>query len=140
MGSNENSRQIKWFRNHTSVINVVSIKPFDTECVKRLAEKVECFVTVEEHNIIGGLGSIIADAMVDAGVIKPLIRIGLPDIFAKGYGTISDVRKRNNLECDDIVKKDFGEFAMNEYLYDDLYVGQEESFVTKITTQKRRWL
>lgn len=43
--------------------------------------------------------------MVDAGVIKPLIRIGLPDIFAKGYGTISDVRKRNNLECDDIVKK-----------------------------------
>lgn len=90
---------------NTSVINVVSIKPFDTECVKRLAEKVECFVTVEEHNIIGGLGSIIADAMVDAWVIKPLIRIGLPDIFAKGYGTISDVRKRNHLECDDIVKK-----------------------------------
>lgn len=81
----------------TGVINAVSIKPFDASNIIEISKRTRCLATVEEHNVIGGLGSIVADTLVDNGIFIPLIRIGLNDIFAKGYGSIETVREENEL-------------------------------------------
>ena len=87
------------------VINVPTIKPFDKENVIEQAEKTSLFCVVEEHNIYGGLGSIISDVLVDAGKVKSIIRIGLNDCFSVGYGTLSQIRKENGVDSETIVAK-----------------------------------
>ena len=62
-------------------------------------------VTVEEHNVIGGVGSIVSEILVEAQVAKPLLRIGLMDTFAKGYGTQKEVRIQNGLDSQAIAQK-----------------------------------
>ena len=89
----------------TGVVNVVSIKPFDASNIIELSKRTKYLATVEEHNIIGGLSSIIADTLVDNRIDIPLIRIGLCDKFAEGYGTLANVREANKLDCYSIVQK-----------------------------------
>jgi transketolase len=63
---------------------------------------------VEEHNIIGGLGSLIAEIIATERLNIQLIRIGLNDKFSVGYGTLLQVRKENGLDADsitDIIRK-----------------------------------
>lgn len=82
------------------VVNVVRIKPFDEGNILRSAEKAAMFVTVEEHNIYGGLGGIVAEILAMHGIGKKLLRIGLNDVFAKGYGrTQESVREANGLDA-----------------------------------------
>lgn len=80
------------------VMNVVSIKPFDISSIIEVSKRTRYLATVEEHNVIGGIGSIVADTLADYGIHIPLIRIGLNDTFAKGYGTVETVRKENKLD------------------------------------------
>ncbi|MDR0965440.1 MAG: transketolase family protein [Myxococcales bacterium] len=64
------------------VVNVASLKPFDAEAVVKAAR--ECkggIVTVEDHQIVGGLGSSVAEAMAEAGVGAKLHRVGI-----EGFG------------------------------------------------------
>jgi len=63
------------------VLHVPTIKPFDHETVARFAAGVEHVVSAENHVVQGGLASLVAEALFDAGIIKPLTRIGLPDRF-----------------------------------------------------------
>lgn len=82
------------------VVNVVRIKPFDEENILRNSEKAAMFVTVEEHNIYGGLGGIVAEVLAMHGIGKKLLRIGLKDVFAEGYGrTQESVREANVLDA-----------------------------------------
>lgn len=82
------------------VVNVVRIKPFDEENILRSSEKAAMFVTVEEHNIYGGLGGIVAEVLAMHGIGKKLLRIGLKDVFAEGYGrTQESVREANGLDA-----------------------------------------
>jgi transketolase len=67
-----------------SVINVPVIKPLDTAGVQAAAASVRLVVTAENHSIIGGLGSAVAETMAEAGMGCPLRRIGLRDTFAEG--------------------------------------------------------
>jgi transketolase len=69
-----------------SVINVPVIKPLDTATVLAAASaaSVRLVVTAENHSIIGGLGSAVAETMAEAGVGCPLRRVGLRDTFAEG--------------------------------------------------------
>lgn len=81
-----------------TVINVVQIKPFDATAFLQKAVGAKRVVTVEEHNIHGGLGGIIAEALASNGTGTRLLRIGLNDIFAEGYGkTQESVRAQNGL-------------------------------------------
>ena len=82
-----------------NVINVPSVKPLDDENVLGMAAKSKMLFTVEEHNILGGLGSIVSEVIAGAGLGVPVKRIGLNDLFAKGYGTHAAVRKENNLHA-----------------------------------------
>lgn len=85
-----------------NLINVVSIKPFDKESTLKMAEKSKLIFSVEEHNVLGGLGSIISEVLTEEGIGVRLHRIGIPDTFATGYGTISQVRTENGLDAQGI--------------------------------------
>jgi transketolase len=67
-----------------SVVNVPMIKPFDTATVQGAAAEAKIVVTAENHSVIGGLGSAVAETLAEAGLGRPLRRIGLRDTFAEG--------------------------------------------------------
>ncbi len=65
-----------------AIINIHTIKPLDTAILKAAAEKTGCIVTAEEHNIIGGLGSAVCEALADQCPV-PVLRVGVNDCFGK---------------------------------------------------------
>lgn len=65
-----------------SVANIHTVKPLDTELILELASKCKAIVTVEEHSIIGGLGSAVAEALVENCPV-PMLRVGIRDIFGQ---------------------------------------------------------
>ena len=67
-----------------SVINVPTVKPLDTATVQEAAAGARVVVTAENHTIIGGLGSAVAETIAEAGIGRPLRRVGLRDTFAEG--------------------------------------------------------
>jgi 1-deoxy-D-xylulose-5-phosphate synthase len=66
---------------NATVANMRFVKPLDVELVKQLADSHEAIVTVEEGAIMGGAGAAVAEAMAAAGIVKPLLNLGLPDKF-----------------------------------------------------------
>ena len=84
------------------VINIHTIKPLDTEAVIRSIKKTRCAVTVEEHNIIGGLGDAIAQASVKAFPI-PIEYIGTNDTFGES-GTPTQLLAKYGLDTPNILE------------------------------------
>ena len=70
-----------------SVVNVPVIKPLDAATVTDVAAAAKVVVTAENHTVIGGLGSAVAEALAEAGLGRPLRRVGLRDTFAEGSRT-----------------------------------------------------
>jgi transketolase len=66
-----------------AVINVPVIKPLDGATVAAMARRSRIVITVENHTIVGGLGSAIAEALAEAGISAPLRRLGIADTFAE---------------------------------------------------------
>ena len=64
-----------------TVVNMRFVKPLDEAMLLELARSHEAFVTVEEHVIMGGAGSAVAEAMAKLGIVKPLLNLGFPDRF-----------------------------------------------------------
>ncbi len=64
------------------VLNISTIKPFDAEAVVRSVSKTGCCVTAEEHSIIGGLGSAVAETLAENRP-APLERVGTRDTFGE---------------------------------------------------------
>ncbi len=64
-----------------TLANMRFVKPLDTELVLKLAKTHDALVTIEEGCIMGGAGAAIAEALSAAGVVKPLLMLGLPDKF-----------------------------------------------------------
>ncbi|SFU90104.1 1-deoxy-D-xylulose-5-phosphate synthase [Alicyclobacillus macrosporangiidus] len=65
-----------------TVVNMRFVKPLDHALVVRLAERMP-LVTVEEAALAGGMGSAVMEALADAGVLSPVTRMGLPDVFVE---------------------------------------------------------
>lgn len=65
------------------LIDVHTIKPLDVDTINRSAAKTGCVVTAEEHNIIGGLGSAVCEAICESGNPVPVVRLGVNDTFGK---------------------------------------------------------
>ena len=76
------------------VIDMHTIKPIDKEAVIKAVEETGKIVTVEDHNIIGGLGSAVAEVIAEYGKNVIFKRLGLND-FSKGYGTYGEVKENN---------------------------------------------
>jgi len=63
------------------VLHVPTLKPFDRERVLDFAGRYDRLVVAENHKTTGGLGTLVTEAMFDAGVLRPVIRVGLADEF-----------------------------------------------------------
>ncbi|MBO4798879.1 MAG: transketolase family protein, partial [Candidatus Methanomethylophilaceae archaeon] len=83
------------------VINMSTIKPLDSGAVIGSVSKTGCCVTAEEHSIIGGLGSAVAECLCES-VCAPLERVGTRDTFGES-GKPSDLMEKYGLTASDIV-------------------------------------
>jgi transketolase len=82
------------------LVNVHTLKPLDVKGILACAKN-KVF-TVEEHNIFGGLGGAVAEVLAENACAVPLIRIGLADRFAEGYGRTNEIRAMNGLDAEGI--------------------------------------
>ena len=85
------------------LINMHTIKPLDKEAIIKAAKKTGCIVTAEEHNIIGGLGSAVAEAVAEECPV-PVIRVGVNDEFGKS-GPAVELLHLYGLDAENIVAK-----------------------------------
>ncbi len=85
----EAAKQLKRDGIHVTVVDMHTIKPLDDELVKEIALKCGKIVTVEDHNIIGGLGSAVCEVVAESGIPCKVKRLGVPDMFP-GFGSFDD--------------------------------------------------
>ena len=86
------------------IINVHTIKPLDGETIIKSAAKTGAIVTAEEHSIIGGLGSAVAEAVCESGKPVPVVRLGVNDKFGKS-GPAVELLHIYGLDAQNIVEK-----------------------------------
>jgi len=89
----------EWAREGTCVtlLSMPTIKPFDVEAIQRLIEKRIPISTLEEHNIIGGLGSAVAEVIAESGKAVKFKRIAIPDVYSHYVGSQSFLREKFGL-------------------------------------------
>jgi transketolase len=82
-----------------SVLHLHTLKPLDAGAVHENAARVPVIVTVEEHTIVGGLGSAVAEIIAEAGFnpAKRFKRIGIPDVFPDQYGSQASLMARYDI-------------------------------------------
>ncbi|HHQ6551594.1 TPA: transketolase family protein [Serratia fonticola] len=87
-----------------AVINVPSIRPCDTAQLLAILQKSRHVITVEEHNINGGVGSLVAEVLAEAGCAIPLIRLGIAD---GGYAIAAgreDMRAHHGIDAAGVIR------------------------------------
>lgn len=84
------------------VINIHTIKPIDTEAIVKSIRKTKCAVTVEEHNILGGLGDAIAH-IASSQFPVPIEYVGTKDTFGES-GTPAELLKKYGLDTPNVVE------------------------------------
>lgn len=85
-----------------AVSNMFTVKPVDKEAVIEAAQKTGAIVTAENHNIINGLGSAVAEVLCENACV-PLERVGVRDRFGE-VGDVEYLKKTFGMTADDIVK------------------------------------
>lgn len=88
---------------HAEVVNIHTIKPIDRELILASAAKTGKVVTVEEHSVIGGLGSAVCDVLSEQAPTK-VMKIGINDVFGES-GPAAGLIKKYGLDAESIYKK-----------------------------------
>jgi transketolase len=88
---------------NVKVINIHTIKPIDTEAITKAARETGVVVTVEEHSIIGGLGSAVCETLSERCPV-PVLRVGLNDTFGES-GKPEELLKAYGLTAENIVQQ-----------------------------------
>ena len=83
------------------VVDMFTIKPIDREIIVKCAKETKKLISIEDHSIIGGLGSAISEVLTDEYPTK-LIRLGINDTFGKS-GKAEDLMKYFRITSDDII-------------------------------------
>ena len=96
-----------------TVANMRFIKPLDTDLVIQLAKRYDALITVEEGCIMGGAGAAVAEALSAAGIVKPLLLLGLPDKFID-HGDAGKLLALNGLDAAGIAESIRQRFLMDE--------------------------
>jgi len=90
------------------IVDMPSIKPLDTDAVKSAIEDTDLIVTIEDHNVYGGLGSAVSDALAELDIKrkggKEIIKIGAQDKFGTS-GTPAEILKAYGFDAVEIAKK-----------------------------------
>ena len=87
---------------NAEVINICTIKPLDEELIIASAKKTGKVVTVEEHSVIGGLGSAVCDAL-SANYPVPVKKVGIQDVFGES-GPAAELVKKYGLDAEGVYK------------------------------------
>lgn len=85
------------------VINIHTLKPLDTELLVKAAQETKAIVTVEEHSIIGGLGSAVSEALSEECPV-PVLKVGVNDVFGES-GKPDELLKKYGLTAEAVVEK-----------------------------------
>lgn len=82
------------------VVHVHTIKPLDEKLILERARKARSVFTLEEHTVIGGLGSAVVDVLAEqlGSRMPPIKKLGLADQFAKNYGSQDDLLELSGLQ------------------------------------------
>jgi 1-deoxy-D-xylulose-5-phosphate synthase len=94
-----------------TVVNMRWVKPLDTELLLKIAAGHEALVSVEEGVIMGGAGSAVGEALQAAGVVKPLLQLGLRDEFIE-HGDVAKLLSLQGLDAHGIeasIRRRFGQ-------------------------------
>ena len=84
-------------------MSLYSIKPIDKAAIIRAAKETKAIVTLEEHNICGGVGSAVAEVLMDEGVGDvPFKRLAMPDVNATKVGCQAWMREQYGLGVNDV--------------------------------------
>lgn len=86
-----------------AVVNVPVVKPLDHETVARIARGVRAVVTAENHTVMGGLGSAIAETLAEEGIGVRMRRVGIQDTFAEGARTAPPLFSKYGLSAQHLV-------------------------------------
>jgi transketolase len=95
-----------------AVINVPVIKPLDGATIAAMARRARIVITAENHTIVGGLGSAVAEALAEAGTSAPLRRVGIADTFAEA-GSREYLFAKYGLGTQDIIEAAWRGLAIN---------------------------
>lgn len=85
-----------------TVVNMSSIKPLDTETLVAVAKATGAVVTAEEHNVIGGLGGAVTEALASEYPV-PVVRVGMQDVYGES-GTADALMKKYGLLGSDVAR------------------------------------
>ncbi len=88
-----------------TVYTFPTIKPLDTETILKCANEHDLVVVCEEHNIIGGLGSAVAECMAENNVEARLIRVGINDKYCIEVGNQDYLRNQYGLSAEKITER-----------------------------------
>ena len=99
----EAAKQLKDKAINCTVINSHTIKPIDKDMVKDAAKNNRLIITVEEHNVIGGLGSAVAEVFSEEKNSCKLIRLGANDFYSSG-GSYDYLKNIYGLSVEKIIK------------------------------------
>lgn len=82
-----------------------TVKPLDKDAIRDCAERYNYIITVEEHNIVGGFGSAVAEVMAESVAKAKLVRIGLDDQYCTIVGNQQYLREKYGMSADKIVER-----------------------------------
>lgn len=86
---------------NAKIINMHTIKPIDKDAIKQAVNETGNIVTIEDHNVNGGLGSAVAEVIAEYGKAVKFSRCGLVD-FSQGYGSYAEVKSGNMIGKENI--------------------------------------
>jgi len=98
----EAAKELKEKGINARVINIHTIKPIDRKIIIKAAKETGGIFTLEDHNVIGGLGSAVSEVIADEGLAKPVKRWGVPDVFGES-GDPKDLYKKHKLDKKGVV-------------------------------------
>jgi transketolase len=94
-----------------TVASFHSIKPLDTEFLQAAAKQHKLLVTVEEHGLIGGLGSAVAEWSAHSSCTTPQLNFGTPDEFMHEIGSQEYARTKYGLVAENIASRVFNKLS-----------------------------
>jgi transketolase len=86
-----------------AVLHVPTLKPFDAGAVIDLAGTVDRLITIENHVVTGGLGTAVAETLVEHRMWRPLTRLGLPDRWLE-CGSVANLQDKYGLTVERLVE------------------------------------
>jgi transketolase len=90
-----------------TVLHMHTLKPLDAEQLLAYARRARAIVTIEEHTLIGGLGSAVAEILLESGAAdgKRFARLGFPDVFTEELGSQAEIMNKYGVSAANLVQQ-----------------------------------